>query len=52
MTSVPSVREKRATAILRMTSPMPIGTRSLKRSQTSVPASVRLSLRMTHDERR
>ncbi len=33
--SVPSVREKRATASLRMISPMPMGMRSLKRSHAA-----------------
>ena len=41
--SVPSVREKRATASLRTISPMPMGMCSLKRSHTCVPRSVRLS---------
>ena len=41
--SVPSVRAKRAMASLRTISPMPMGTRSLKRSQTWWPRSVRLS---------
>ena len=41
--SVPSVREKRAMASLRMISPMPMGMCSLKRSHTCVPRSVRLS---------
>src|SRR5450756_211019 len=44
--SVPSVREKRATASLRTISPMPIGMCSLKRSQTIVPRAVLLSRRM------
>ena len=43
--SVPSVRENRATASLRMISPMPIGMCSLNRSHTWVPRSVRLSRR-------
>ena len=47
--SVPSVREKRATASLRMISPMPMGMCSLKRSHDVVPRSVRLSLMQAVD---
>ena len=46
-TSVASVREKRASAIFCTTSPIFIGIRSLKRSQTCRPVSVRFSLRST-----
>ena len=44
-TSVESVRDKRASAILCTTSPIFIGIRSLKRSQTFRPLSVRFQRR-------
>ena len=51
-TSVESVRENRASAILCTTSPMRIGILSLKRSQTFRPRSVRFERRKPKIEQR